>query len=754
MSVLYWLLGFNDPGSIARASDWLFYPARPVGVPVLVVLTVVAIGLAALNVLPQNIMRWRTRAALTAVRLAGFAVLALMLCQIELRLTVERVARPNIAVLTDTSASMSLADVDGRSRLDAARAFAAGALQRLAGRAELVRYDFSWQLQAEDAAAEPQGMTRLVAALDGLARREDDLQAVILLTDGNDTTGDRGGLVAPLLASRGLPVHPVVFGSPGPPKVARVKVSEAAPYVRLGDELRLTAALSSEGLGEQVVRVLLFEDGRATPADVRDNIRLGKGPIEVSFVVKPSRVGVRTYRFALEGVRGTAGKSGRPLAEHKVRVIDAKIRVLYLDVPRDERKILGHWLARDPVVDLAALTLLPKGGWHAQGALEHKDIGEGLPDQEADLHRYDVIILGDIPRSYFRAGSDVAETKMQRFVDFVTRRGGGLITLGGQAVYTAGQYQDSPLATILPFVIEPTDKPQVPKPFKLIPTPIGLGHPAMQLAWEPQANRDAWFDLPALDGCNRVERIKPGATLLAVRDVESRQIPVLALQSVGKGKVLSLAADTTWRWEMMRPAEGEDHFSHFWGNVVRFLAPDPRIAPNSPQILRYQSHAAIGQRVTLATRLVDAVYKPVREANLVVKVTSPSGKVLHIYPRDGRDAPGLYQYSIALDEPGPWQVAATCGGKTTTEEIVAGEGDEEMDDPRAKPEAMAELARATGGKALAPQEAAAFFDQLRVAPRRFTETTSVALWNLPATMILMIGLVAADCFIRKRKGMV
>jgi len=766
MSVVYWLLGLDAPGTVVGTTRWGFCTARPVGVAVLAALGVVAAAVAALNLLPQNVVRWRTRVALLAVRLAGFALLAAMLCQVELRLTLERALPPNVAVLTDTSGSMGLRDASGRSRLEAARAFAAGPMAALGKRANVVPYALDWRLRPDDGSATAEGMTRLIAAVEDVARRESDLQAIVLLTDGNDTAGTRSSLVAPLLASRGLPVYPVVFGSAGAPRVARVKVSEAASYARLGDELRLTASLSATELGEQAVRVLLHEDGRKEPIAARENVRLGKEPVAVPFVVKPSRAGTRTYRFVLDGVRDAA--SARLLAsEHKVQVIDAKIRVLAVDIPRDERKIVGHWLARDPVVEFASLTLLPKGGWYAQGALRHKDVADGLPDREADLYQYDVIILGDIPRAYFRAGGDVTEARMQRLVDFVARRGGGLVTLGGQSVYAAGQYQGSPLAAILPFAVEPARQPQVPHPFKAIATLLGLSHPVMQLAWEPQANREAWLDLPTLDGCNRVERIKPGATLLAVREAAEAEasdhasrvtrpasLPVMAIQNVGKGKVLSLAMDTTWRWEMQRPAEGDDHFRRFWGNAVRFLAPDPRIAPNAPQVLRYQSRAAVGETITLATRLVDPAFHPIREADLRVAVTSPSGKVLRIYPRDGRDAPGLYEYSVALNEPGPWQVAATFGGKTSSDEIVAGEGDDELDDPRARPEAMAELAKATGGRVFTPDEASALPAELALAPRRLTTTATIALWNLPATLVIVLALVAVDCFIRKRRGMV
>lgn len=752
MTLLH-LLGLDAPGSIERVTEWLWRAAAPLPAWAVGLVAVLGLCLAGLNFLPHNVMTWRLRLGLAFIRLAGVALLLLMLCQLELRLKLDRNLRPTIAVLTDTSASMGLQDSDGKTRLAAARDFANGPLRAVAEKADLVRYNFNWRLEPDAPNAEPARPTRLMDALAETARRENDLRAVVLLTDGNDTAGNRGELLAPMLAARRLPVFPVVIGSTNAPKLARVKISNAPGYVRLGDELRLGATLSAHDLGEQVVTARLMEEGRPEPLATRENVRLGKEPVEIAFVIKPEREGDRTYRVVVDGVKNAVSQSLQ-LAEHRVSVLNAKIRVLYLDIPRDERKILGHWLARDPVVDLATLTMLPKGGWYAQGALQHKNAGEGLPGSEADLHKYDVIILGDISRAYFREGGDTAETKMQWLADFVSRRGGGLVTLGGRNVYAAGQYQESALARLAPFVIEATTEPQVGKPFKITPTTAGLSHPLMLLEADPAANREAWFDLPTLDGCNRVGKVKPGASLLAVRDLKDGPLPVIAMQSVGKGQVLGLAMDTTWRWELMRPAVGEDYFRKFWGNAVRLLAPDPRVEPDRPQVLRQQSSATVGRPLTLATRLVDSVYQPVRGADVRVKVTSPTGRVTHYFPRDGRDTPGLYEYELALDEPGDWQVAVTHKDKTVTERITAGTGLEELDDPRANVGAMTDFAQATGGRAFHASDGDALVKALDLTPRRVSETAVVAVWNLPLTMALMIGLVCLDCWLRKRRGMV
>jgi len=803
---LFWILGEGRPQDIIEASDWEWYALAPTGSTGLVLLLLAAIGAAGLNLLPRAGMPWKTRASLSLLRLVGCVLLVLLFAQLEARVTVKRSLKPNLAVVTDTSGSMGLKDEGGKTRLEAAKELGARLMKELQGRAHVAEYALDWRLRPHDwrlrpdgPEAEPAGMTRLMAGLHELLRREGNLQAAVVLTDGNDTAGDQGLAVAPLLAARGLPIYPVTFGRTKTTNMPRLRITGGGEYVRLGDELHLKATISAEAFQGQVVRAQIFQEGSDRPLlPPHQGIRIGEKPVALSFVLKPDKPGRFIYRVVVDGLKGAPSEK-LLAAEHAVDVIDRPIRVLYVDIPRPENKVLGHWLARDQVIDLAALMMLPKGGWYAQGQMRHKNAGTGLPDQEADLHEYDVLILGDIPRSYFREG-DPSETKMQWLVEFVKRRGGGLITLGGRSVYAAGQYQDSDLADVLPFTVERTSEPQIKGRFRLSPTPLGLSHPLMQLERDFGGNRNAWFELPQLEGCNRVGEVKRGASLLAVRDLPEGPMPVMAYQNVGKGRVLGLAVDTTWRWEMQRPrgsdAEGvpeaPDYFRVFWGNAVRFLAPDPRIEPERPQIARQESHAEVGQTITLTTRLVDRVFKPIRKADLTVRVTSPSGKALRIYPSDSRSRPGVYEYSITLDEAGLWEVTAThnenevleaiaeaekalkkaeskgdsvaaaqakralvaARARTARETIRAGESLSELEDPRAKPSAMAAFAQATGGQSFQPSQVEELIDSLKLDSHSITQRLTISLWNLPVAMILLIMIVAADCYIRKRRGMV
>ena len=90
---------------------------------------------------------------------------------------------------------------------------------------------------------------------------------------------------------------------------------------------------------------------------------------------------------------------------------------------------------------------------------------------------------------------------------------GGLVTLGGRSVYGAGNYQDSALAQILPFELAYSGDAQIPREYAAAPTALGLVHPILQLEYAADANREAWLDLPTLEGCNRVGPVKAGVRI-------------------------------------------------------------------------------------------------------------------------------------------------------------------------------------------------------------------------------------------------
>ena len=756
MSWLSWLFNIRDPGTVDGVSAWEVLARSSIALPLVIVIIAAGLVLASLNFTSHIVVRPARRVVLFALRLAGLALVLVMVLQLEANVTLRRWQLPKVAVVIDTSESMALTDCPReQSRLAAAQGIAKDKIiPKIGSRAELLWYHANWQLApgSPTGTMEPQGPTDLGTAVKQCIETAGAPRAILLLSDGKSTHPDRIADAAALAKQSGVQIFGLCLGKPGPAKAVSVRVTEADAYVRLGDEVSLTASISGLGMGGQAAAVQLLEDQNPKPRLER-TVSLGDKPAPLTFRYRPTTAGRHRYRIVVGNVKGAVTNLTN-VASTTVEVIDDPIRVLYVEgTPRFEAKFVNKWLARDPVVDLTTVTRMPKGGWYVQGKVRHQKIDEGFPVTAAELFDYDVLIFGDIPRAVFRQGGDLAETKLAQVVEFVVKRGGGLITMGGQSVYGAGLYQGSALEAILPFQIQGVKKTQLAGAFSIEPVKEALSHPVMALTDDPQTTREAWFDMPKLEGCNVVGGLKPAASLLAYRFLEDKNYPVIATHDVGRGRVLSLTCDTTWQWEMQRKDE-TDNFRTFWGRAVRYVAADPRTRPGRPAILAQSSRPVVGTEFSLVTTLLDASYGPVRNADLKIEVKEPSGRTYAIYPSDSDASPGVYQYGVLLREKGLHVVKSEYQGAASARDIVAGEAAAEMDDPGADPTALRLMARETRGKAGSIEDVDQVLAGMLLEPEHYEERMSLTLWNLPLTAALLILVVCVDCFVRKRNGMV
>ena len=79
--------------------------------------------------------------------------------------------------------------------------------------------------------------------------------------------------------------------------------------------------------------------------------------------------------------------------------------------------------------------------------LNTKDDNElrgGFPQKAEELFQYDAIILDDVEADFFMAD------QMQLIYDYVSRRGGGLLMMGGQESFRQGDYDRTPIGEMLP----------------------------------------------------------------------------------------------------------------------------------------------------------------------------------------------------------------------------------------------------------------------------------------------------------------
>ena len=513
-----------------------------------------------------------------------------------------------VAVLIDDSGSMAWRDAgaSGPTRLDQVRTALAPVLPKLAAVREVPLYAFSGAtfseaspgvvaihdltLTGEGRTSDPAGAVRAV-----IDQREGSrTAALVVVSDGIATTGEaaaRMTAAARLAADRGLTVWALAVGSTTPPRNRAVVRIQAPRSARAGNPIAASVLLAGSGLdagGERQVRVQLERRNLQEPGAAWEPIDSdGAGELEgsallaVDLTIPPQPVGRWRWRATIPDLPGEQVVEDNH-AEVEVEVSDAKHRVLLVGGTSTwEFQFLRSYLLRQQAHYALSAWQQDADPRFNQESSAGNPLS-ALPTTAAGLEDFDAVILID--------PQEVPDSVDARFVQaldtFVGRRHGGLAFVAGRRFSEGLLAAGSPLARLtdlLPVVPgrcgtgpgapgEPA-----PTPIRLAATDEGLALPVLRIRDQAQPGelRSAWSQLPGAYRIHPVARLKPAATALVVADDATRRsedggpLPVIAWHHYGRGRVLWLGIDSTWRW---RPVDQAKISERFWGGVVDALA--------------------------------------------------------------------------------------------------------------------------------------------------------------------------------------
>ncbi|MCS7237445.1 MAG: glutamine amidotransferase [Thermoguttaceae bacterium] len=673
-----------------------------------------------------------------------------------------------VLFLVDNSRSMQVMDgPNGSSRFEHVRQILkahASALSALSTALEVRAYTFGRELMpiqltnGESLLSHPpeQPESALAWSLEEALRREAGRRVVsiILLTDGAQrVTGTRDVPVhgiATQLQQQQIPVLSVLLGEPrGMGRFSDISVdSLRAPAAAVvDDEVVVSTTIHVEGYqGRQIpVELWLESPAQGQPlcsatVDVTSVSQacavqlpfVPKTPGEFKLVVRvPTQPG---ETIALNNSRATI-----------LRVTKGRVRVLIVDSfpPRPELGFLRRALTLGTQLEIDILTLDPKG----------------IPSQLGAFHRcltereYQAVILGNIP-------SWIVDKNDWEMLCRKVTEGMGLLMIGGMWSFGPGGYADTPLAEILPvrmshLEIQRPDEPprtdvHIPGPVKVRPTSEGTSHPMIDIRELGQQNQMIWDRLPALDGANKFDSLKPAAQVLL--ETSERQ-PVLVYQPAGKGRVAALAVDSTWRWAL---AGYPEFFRLFWRTIVTFLANKDLVREGRVWI-----------------DLAERVYRPNSPVDFFVGHDLPEDKgrlefsaqlqqtkqIVALEPRSGErgfrgtvpspTAPGDYTVLVQVRQQDKLLEEATARFLVVEEDI-------ELGNPAADPTLLQLLATATGGEVVRPEEFGRLLNRLSQQAAQMEATLEVRqpLWDRWPWLTTVLCLVSLEWFFRRRWGLV
>lgn len=747
---------------VFREGDFAF--TAPAPVTAIVGATVL---LAAPALLSYAFARGRSgradRFVLSGLRLGALAVLGFCLLRPALVLSTVIPQQTFLGVLVDDSRSMGIRDGGEEPRSAfVERHFGASdspLLDELARQFELRFFRFSSGAGriSDVSELDYQGTrTRIGMALER-ARTElagVPLAGLVVVTDGADNSQESLAETLLALKAGSVPVYTVGLGEERLERDVQLSRVETPRTVLQGASLVLDLVVAHNGYQGATVPLLVEDEGEVV--STQEVILSGDGaPTTVRVRFTAQNVGARRFRFRIPPQQGEAVTENN-VQESLIVVRDAREKILYLEgEPRYEVKFLRRAVADDDNVQVVVLQRTAENKFLRLDVDDADELLGGFPRSRDELFTYRGLILGSVEASFF------THDQLQMIVDFVNRRGGGLLVLGGRRAFAQGGYVGTSVADVLPVVLdEPAgSEDRFIREIKVVPTRAGEAHPITQLAVDEETSALRWDMLPPLSSYNPVHDLKPGATALLTgtsEDLEREQV-VLAWQRYGRGKAIVLPVWDTWLWQMHADVPLED-MSHetFWRQLLRWLVdgvPDRVVAETG------SDRAEPGEPVVVTATVDDSTYLEVNDGSVAATVTSPSGQQVQVPLEWTVERDGEYQGTFVPAEEGTHEIRVearrgeeTLGSDATY--VQAKPSDSEYFDAGMRGTLLRRIAEETGGRFYTPANVSSLPEDITYTGSGATVMEERDLWDMPVLLIVLVGLLAAEWLYRRKRELV
>ncbi|QDT59872.1 hypothetical protein SV7mr_23850 [Stieleria bergensis] len=735
------------------------------------------------------------------------AICLLLVCLVE---PTVRARRPKpranlLPIVVDTSSSMEVAlgrsNDSWRDRIDTAFQPDSPLMGSLSQMFQTRLYGFDSRLAMVDEVDQLRhsGLgSNLLNNLSELANRlvDQPVAGMLLMTDGNvDLKSQR------LEAWRDFPVPlyaviPSDRAAINDLKVDSVSVRqtnfETTP-VTINAQITVAGALE----GSAVARLI----------DTTDDSIVSTQPLElsaqqerysVSFQFRPSDVGLRFYRLdvyrqsdaaAFDKIDelATATSSETTLINNTHWIaVDRRTgpyRVLYVaGRPNWDFKFLRRAIATDAEVSLTGLLRMakkePKFSFRDKAVSNSNRLFQGLGDeaeetaqqydepvmvaigvQEDDdpisafpktqdaLFKFDALILDDVEPEFF------TQDQLDMIHRFVSKRGGGLMLLGGQEMFAGRKFLDSPLGDLSPVYPGPTTTP-ISFRNRYTLTREGMLQPWVRLQKTVAGEKERLRSMPAFTSVNPLSGIKPGAFPLATvsSDKGNSQVAV-AYHRIGNGKVGANAIADQWRWSMSANQKDQEVPAQAWRQLVRWLVAD---VPSRAEV---SASPAEDDSVQLSIQYLDRSFLPAESHEANVTITRPDGAQINLKADPAATAigkfnlrlfdkaPGSYVANVSIVSPDGNTVAECETG--WTRQLSSGE----FQELGFNQTLLSKLVEQSGGQLVREDEIADLADQLDSSKVSVTELWETPLWHRGWVILLALGCFCGEWGIRRLQGL-
>lgn len=725
---------------------------------------------------------WRLgRGILAATRFLLLALILVLISGPTLELPRETVEEDWVLVLADRSASMAIRDVaavNGEGLQSPARiardAQLRATLQRhdevfraLAQERHLVWLGFHsgvFSLQSERPKLDPAdsgvdlgdasgSRTNIEMALEQALQRAAarPISGVVLLSDGRSEARPGRGVVRRLQDEK-IPVFAVPLGSAEPLGDLAVRSVEAPKRAFVRDKVPVIVELDRLGSGANdnaVVRLVDTQTGAELDrAEIQPATQPGE-PDRLTLTAEPALAGDATWQVVIE----TSGGQMDLVPENNARsmmieLVDRPLQVLFVEgYPRWEYRFVKELIRREKSIESSVMLISADRDFAQEGNIPITR----LPRSPEEFAQYDMIILGDVPATFF------SPEQLEMMRNHVADRGAGLLWIAGERS-TPSTYSGTAVADLLP-MRGSLNLPAINEAVTMNPTPLAERLGIMQLVigsavgW-PRELMDPSFGWSQLQYAQRIEpgQLKPTAEVLAqtYATFNGTALPLVLSMRYGAGQSIYVATDETWRW---RYGRGELLHEQFWLQIIRMLGRESLESGGGGALEINPRQLAVNQLMRIEVRLLDASLADEQRTSIRAVIEAEDGsRVAELELRRVEGSEDRFGATYMPDVTGPLRVRVddpTLARLNLTAAAEVFAPDDELRQPETDHELLADLAAATGGRVLKD-------DELQELPRllpnrevRSLNPLTEPIWDSPLAFALVLLLITFEWIGRK-----
>jgi len=700
------------------------------------------------------------------------AVILILLWQPAITVAELKPQQNIIAVLVDDSRSMGITENGTTRQAAAVQTLQNGVLDKLnkSFQTRLYRVDDVPARIGNLKDLKPDApSTRLGDSLKQLAAETSDMPvgAIVLLSDGDDNSGGISADTISALRARHIPVHTVGFGR-----------EHAAHDVELDDAIIAPRALADSRLAAKITFHQRGYTGAKVTLTVRD-VSTGQAKVLAARSVTLGAEGNKQNETMMFDIGSAGAKTlqiaATPLANEEntanntlTRVVNVgsdKRRILYIEgEPRWEYKFIREAEQDDRMVQIVSMDRTSENKIYRQGISDPKELADGFPSRPEDMFVYQGLIIGSVEAAYF---TPVQQELIREFVD---RRGGGVLFLGGQFALADGGWNSTKLTelmpTTLPLEAGTFHREADPRNGATHTTaelaPAGEDSIITRLVDDPAANDAKWKKLPYLMDYEDPGTPKSGATVLAdMITADGKKLPLLITENFGRGRTAIMATGGSWRWQMSLPL-GDTAHHLFWQQLLRWVVSDTpgRVTASVPSQMLFDNGA-----VTLTADVRDMQYNPAADAKVEAHILGPSGVTAAIEMSPVADNPGQFSASWAAPKAGAYLTEVTAqrndretgkvqelGRDVLTFQRMDGVAENFHTDQNR--ELLERLATQTGGEYWKPADLGKLAGAIPFSEAGVTMRETKDLWNLPLVFLVLLLLRFSEWWLRRKWGIV